>query len=54
MANNFDVIEAETELQQARVDLLSMDTEYIVGTYNLRAVLGTLIEREGESSFDES
>lgn len=45
MANNFDVIEAETELQRARVDLLSMDTEYIVGTYGMRAALGTLIER---------
>ncbi|MDY6987890.1 MAG: TolC family protein [Thermodesulfobacteriota bacterium] len=54
MANNFDVIEAETELQQARVDLLSMETEYIVGTYNMRAVLGTLIERRGEPFFDES
>jgi len=48
MANNFDVIEAERELQQARVDLLSMETEYIVGTYNLRAILGTLIDRQNK------
>jgi len=45
MANNFDVIEAETELQRGRVDLLSVKREYIVGTYNMRAVLGTLVER---------
>ena len=45
MADNFDVIEAETELQRARVDLLSVETEYIAGTYNMRAELGTLIER---------
>jgi outer membrane protein len=45
MANNFDVIEAETELQRSRVDLLSVKTDYIVGTYNMRAVLGTLVDR---------
>ena len=45
MANNFDIIEAETELQQARVNLLSVKTDYIVGTYRMRAALGTLIER---------
>lgn len=45
MADNFDVIEAETELQRARDNLLSIETEYIVGTYRMRAVLGTLIER---------
>ncbi|MDY6837292.1 MAG: TolC family protein [Thermodesulfobacteriota bacterium] len=54
MANNFDVIEAETELQQAQVDLLSTEVEYIVGTYNLRAVLGTLIERGGDPVFNAS
>jgi outer membrane protein TolC len=48
MADNFDVIEAESELQRARVDLLAVKTEYIVGTYNMRAVLGTLIERGWE------
>ncbi len=45
MADNFDVIEAETELQRTRDNLLSIETEYIVGTYRMRAVLGTLIER---------
>ena len=45
MADNFDVIEAETELQRARDNLLSVETEYIVGTYRMRAILGTLIER---------
>ncbi|MFO8240244.1 MAG: TolC family protein [Dissulfuribacterales bacterium] len=44
MADNFDIIEAETELQQARTNLLAVKTDYIVGTYRMRAVLGTLIE----------
>jgi outer membrane protein TolC len=44
MADNFDLIEAETELQQARTNLLAAKIEYIVGTYRLRAALGTLIE----------
>jgi len=54
MADNFDVIEAETELQRSRVDLLSVRTGYIVGTYNMRAVLGTLVERHGISLSNES
>lgn len=45
MADNFDVIEAETERQRAKVDLLSTKIDYIVGTYRLRSVLGTLIDR---------
>ncbi len=45
MSDNFDVIEAETELQRARVDVLSVETDYIVGLYTMRAILGTLIER---------
>lgn len=45
MADNFDVIEAETERQRAQVDLLATEIDYIVGTYRLRSVLGTLIER---------
>ncbi len=44
MADNSDIIEAETELQNAEVSLLSVNIEYIVGTYRLRAVLGTLFE----------
>jgi outer membrane protein len=46
MANNFDVIEAETELQEARTNLLSTTIEHIVGTYRLRASIGTLIEHK--------
>lgn len=48
MANNFDVIEAETELQEARTNLLAAKIEYIVGTYRLRAGMGTLIEYKQE------
>lgn len=44
MANNFDLIEAETELQEARSNLLAAQIEYIVGMYRLRASVGTLIE----------
>ena len=44
MANNFDLIEAETELQEARTNLLSSRIEYIVGMYRLRGAMGTLIE----------
>ena len=44
MADNFDVIESETELENAKVNLLSARTEYIVGTYKIRSVLGTLIQ----------
>jgi outer membrane protein TolC len=45
MADNFDVIEAETERQRAKVDLLSTEIDYIVGTYRMRSILGTLIDR---------
>lgn len=45
MTDNFDVIEAEKEVQQADVNLLSMKTDYIVGTYRIRSAIGTLIER---------
>ena len=45
MANNFDIIEAETELQNSKANLLSSETDYILGTYRMRAILGTLIER---------
>jgi outer membrane protein len=44
MADNFDLIEAETELQEARSNLLAAQVEYIVGIYRLRAAIGTLIE----------
>ena len=44
MADNFDLIEAETELQEARTNLLAAQIQYIVGMYRLRTALGTLIE----------
>lgn len=44
MADNFDLIEAETELQEARTNFLAAQIEYIVGMYRLRAAIGTLIE----------
>jgi len=45
MADNFDIIEAETELQNSKANLLNSETDYILGTYRMRAILGTLIER---------
>lgn len=45
MGGNFDLIESETELQRAKVNLLSEKTFYIVGQYRLRAALGTLVKR---------
>jgi outer membrane protein len=48
MANNFDVIEAQTELETALVNLLAAKIEHIVGRYRLRAAMGTLIEYRKE------
>jgi len=45
MADNFDVIEAETELQRAKVTLLTAEMDYAVGTYNIKALLGTLVPK---------
>jgi outer membrane protein TolC len=45
MADNFDVIEAETELQRAKEMLLTAEMDYAVGTYNMKAILGTLIPK---------
>lgn len=45
MADNFDVIEAETELQRARIDLLSAEVEYALGLYQMQSAMGTLIPR---------
>jgi outer membrane protein TolC len=44
LADNFDVIEAETELQQAQISLVATRVDYIVGRYRLRSALGTLVE----------
>jgi outer membrane protein len=45
MADNFDVIEAETELQRARIDLLSAEVEYAIGLYQIQSAMGTLVPR---------
>jgi outer membrane protein len=45
MADNFDIIEAEKELQSARGNLLSAEIECAIGNYNLKAILGTLVLR---------
>ena len=46
LADNFDLIESQSQMQQVQSDLLSDKTGYIVDTYRLRKVLGTLIGRE--------
>jgi outer membrane protein TolC len=46
MAGNFDLLESQSELQKAQTDLISDRIAYIIGTYSLRSVLGTLIERQ--------
>ena len=45
LADNFDLLEAQTQRQQVETDLLFDRIGYIVDTYKLRSVLGTLIER---------
>lgn len=45
MAGNFDVMDADRELQRARINLLNVRTDYIVGTYRLRRSLGTLLKQ---------
>ncbi len=45
MADNFDVIESENELQQAKAALLNLKVKHVVGRYQLRAQLGTLVDR---------
>jgi outer membrane protein len=45
LANNFDLVDAETKLRSAQTNLLSAVLEYIVGTNRLRAAMGTLLER---------
>jgi len=46
MANNLDLLEAETELHQARLSFLNARINYIIGTYRLRKTMGTLLEYE--------
>jgi outer membrane protein len=45
LANNFDVIESESELRRSQTSLLSAVLDYIVGSSRLRAAMGTLLER---------
>ena len=47
LANNFDLLEAQTEMQQAQTDQMVETINYIVGTYRLRSSLGTLIDLKG-------
>ncbi len=44
MADNFDVMDADRELQGARRSLLNARIDYIVGIYRLRRALGTLLK----------
>ncbi len=44
MADNFDVVEAEAELQRARTNLLATEADYAVGIYNLMAMTGHLFD----------
>jgi outer membrane protein len=43
MADNFDLIEAQTEMQNAENDHLVEKINYILQTYQLRSTLGTLL-----------
>lgn len=45
MAGNFDLLESQSELLRAQTDLIFDRIGYIVGTYRLRSVIGTLIDR---------
>ncbi len=45
-ADNFDLIEAQGQLQQAKADLVTEEIQYIINGYRLRAALGTLIDTE--------
>jgi outer membrane protein len=46
MADNFDVIEAEKELQNSRGNLLAAEIEYAIGIYNMKAIMGELVPRD--------
>jgi len=47
LGNNFDLVEAESELRQAETKLLSAVVEYIVGSYRMRQSMGTLMQESG-------
>jgi outer membrane protein TolC len=44
LANNFDLVEAEANLRLAETKLVSSVVNYIVGTYQIRQSLGTLLQ----------
>lgn len=46
LAGNFDLIESQSQLQQAQTNLIFDRIGYIVGTYRLRSVIGTLVSRD--------
>jgi outer membrane protein len=48
MTDNFVLIEAQTELQEAESNLLFERINYINGMYRLRSALGTLLARSAE------
>jgi len=48
-ADNFDILEAETELRQAEVDLITASIGYITGIYQFKAATGSLVEYESIS-----
>ncbi len=45
MTDNFSLLEAETELQRSRLNLLATEAEYATGIYNLQAIAGHLLDR---------
>lgn len=45
MANNFDIIDAESSLRQAQGAHLGAVTDYIAGTWRLRGAMGTLLPK---------
>ncbi|RWX47817.1 hypothetical protein H206_05584 [Candidatus Electrothrix aarhusensis] len=42
-ADNFDLLEAGAQLEQARIDLMTDEIRYITDGYRFRAAMGTLI-----------
>jgi len=48
MADNFDLVEAESELLRASAGLAGARAAYIVNQYRLRAVMGNLLNAEGK------
>lgn len=47
-ADNFDLIESQSQLERAKVNLMSNEIGYIMDGYRLRAVMGTLLAYTSE------